>query len=289
MEQSVGNPREPVVLQARDVSFDWAHTHRYYMDDDPVATHLMNILHLFLPEGEEWFCRVFKEALPMIHDPELRRDVLGFIGQEAMHARSHTGVHDYLHAQKLDIQPFIDHAEYGFRVAVDKRCSDSLNSLVERLAIIAAIEHLTAYLGDWVLTESALDRGDIDPTMLDLLRWHGAEEVEHRSVAFDVLQYFDARRSRRIRAYLLALPVITLMWWRGVSHLLRHDPQAALNRMRVRDFRAVTRKGLFPSFTGILRGSWQYFGRDFHPSQTCSTELAVAYLAASPAARAASK
>ena len=74
-----------------------------------------------------------------------------------------------------------------------------------------------------------------------------------------------------------------------MSHLLRHDPQAALNRMRVRDFRAVTRKGLFPSFTGILRGSWQYFGRDFHPSQTCSTELAVAYLAASPAARAASK
>ena len=32
------------------------------------------------------------------------------------------------------------------------------NHLVERLAIIAAIEHITAFLGDWVLNAKGLDK-----------------------------------------------------------------------------------------------------------------------------------
>ncbi len=70
------------------------------------------------------------------------------------------------------------------------------NHLIERLAIIAAVEHITAFLGDWVLNADGLDRAGIHPTMLDLLRWHGAEEVEHRSVAYDVMRYFVASASR---------------------------------------------------------------------------------------------
>jgi uncharacterized protein len=28
-----------------------------------------------------------------------------------------------------------------------------------------------------------------DPVMLDMLRWHGAEEVEHKAVAFDTMKH----------------------------------------------------------------------------------------------------
>ena len=37
-----------------------------------------------------------------------------------------------------------------------------------------------------------------DPVMLDLLRWHGAEEVEHRSVAFELFQHVSGSYVRRV-------------------------------------------------------------------------------------------
>ncbi|GGF91266.1 metal-dependent hydrolase [Rhodococcoides trifolii] len=279
-----------VDLQARNVSFDWSAMRMHYFDDDVVATHLINVMHLFLPEGEEWFVRVFKEALPLINDEKLRRDVVGFIGQEAMHAQAHSGVHTFLTDKGLDPTRYVEQMEYIFRTALGKRPTDTKNSLVERLSYIAAIEHLTAFLGHWVLTEKRLDSAAIDPTMLDLVRWHGAEEVEHRSVAFEVLQYFDTRRSRRIRTYIQVLPMVVIMWRRGVKFLMKNDPTIddSHREFRGRDFRAVTKRGLFPSMWDVVKVSSHYFSKSYHPSQEGSTAVAVAYLAASPAARAAS-
>ena len=99
------------------------------------------------------------------------------------------------------------------------------NHLVERLAIIAAIEHITAFLGDWVLNAKGLDKAGMHPTMLDLLRWHGAEEVEHRSVAYDVMRYFDKRETRRIRTQIVVTPVLVWLWIRGTRFLMRNDPE----------------------------------------------------------------
>ncbi|EJO52149.1 metal-dependent hydrolase domain protein [Burkholderia multivorans ATCC BAA-247] len=49
--------------------------------------------------------------------------------------------------------------------------------------MIASLEHFFGYLGNGVLNAHGLDAGKADPTMVDLLRWHGAEELEHRTVA----------------------------------------------------------------------------------------------------------
>jgi predicted metal-dependent hydrolase len=286
---SATDPGE-VDLHARNVAFDWSAMRMHYFDDDVVATHLINVMHLFLPEGEEWFVRVFKEALPLINDEKLRRDVVGFIGQEAMHAQAHSGVHTFLTEKGLDPTKYVEQMEYIFRTALGKRHTDTKNSLVERLSYIAAIEHLTAFLGHWVLTEKRLDSANIDPTMLDLIRWHGAEEVEHRSVAFEVLQYFDTRRARRIRTYLQVLPMVVIMWRRGVKFLLANDPTLTDSQRTfdAKKFRSVTARGLFPSIRDVLKVSTHYFSKSYHPSQEGSTDVAVAYLASSPAARAAS-
>ncbi len=58
-------------------------------------------------------------------------------------------------------------------------------------------------LGDWALNATALDAAGADPTMMDLLRWHGAEEVEHRAVAFDLFTHLDGRYLRRVCAMLV--------------------------------------------------------------------------------------
>lgn len=66
---------ERLVLEARDVSFDWATLPFHYVPGEPFVTHVLNVLHLLLPAGEEFFIEAFKRALPLIKDDQLRLDV----------------------------------------------------------------------------------------------------------------------------------------------------------------------------------------------------------------------
>ena len=95
--------------------------------------------------------------------------------------------------------------------------------LYRRLADVAALEHFTAVLGQWVLQNRGLDYAGTDPMMLDLLRWHGAEEVEHRSLVFDVYQNVCGNYS--IRAFSMLLRAPRLWWWMaGARYLMANDP-----------------------------------------------------------------
>ncbi|POM24586.1 putative metal-dependent hydrolase [Actinomadura rubteroloni] len=286
-------PDEPegIVLQARDVRFDWTGVPLHWIPRDPVASHLINVLHLLLPAGEEWFIRVFKQALPYIRDDRLREDVLGFIGQEAVHATSHEGVLEHFGAQGLDVGPFVRQVDFMFEGLLGDRdlTGEPLRAwLFERVAIIAAIEHFTGVLGDWVLNASALDRAGADPTMLDLLRWHGAEEVEHRHVAHDLFMHLDGSYAARLRAMSETLFMLGSLWQRGHRYLLAADPVV---RGRVRGglghLRRTGPAGLSPSRRALFASIRRYLRRDYTPLNEGSTVQALAYLASSPAAQAA--
>ncbi|MCO1578432.1 metal-dependent hydrolase [Crossiella sp. SN42] len=280
-----------LVLSARDVHFDWSRTPLHWVPGEPFATHIINVMHLLLPEGERWFVKVFQQALPLIRDAELREQVIGFVGQEAVHAESHQGAQEHLRAQGIDPDPYVRQVEWMFARILGDRDLDARGQrawLVERLAYVAAVEHVTAFLGQWILDARGLDRAGADPTMLDLLRWHGAEEVEHRSVAFDLYTHVDSSYLRRLRAMVIVGPVLVLLWVRGLKHLLRADPELGGRvRPRWRDVSRGARKGLLPSYGQLLRKMATFFRRSYHPSQEGSTAQAVAYLATSPAARAA--
>lgn len=65
---------ERLVLEPRDVEFDWTNLPFHYVPNEPMATHVLNVLHMLLPAGEEFFVRVFKKTLPLIKDDQLRLD-----------------------------------------------------------------------------------------------------------------------------------------------------------------------------------------------------------------------
>jgi hypothetical protein len=154
--------------------------------------------------------------------------------------------------------------------------------LIARLSTIAAIEHFTAVLGDWILNESAgLDAAGADAAMLDLLRWHGAEEVEHRSVAFDVYQHLSGNYARRVVSMVAIAVVLTLGFALGGSLLLSAD-QTTSRRFSLREFRRAGKRGHLPTYSFALRAIPTYLRRDYHPSREGSTEVALAYLASSP-------
>lgn len=282
-------------ITARRVRFDWADTPLHWVPGDPQTTHTVNVLHLLLPAGERWFCRVFREALPLVTDDTLRSDVKGFIGQESVHARAHDGVLDWLHDEGLDARPFTRRVEWMFEVLLGDRPYGIGPTgpafvrrawLRRRLAIIAAIEHFTAVMGGWILAAEPLDRAGADPTMMDLLRWHGAEEVEHRSVAFDLATHLGVSRAGRVVAMLLSFVTMSVLWIGGVVYFMRHDPLRP-GPTTWAEFRRAGRQGRLPRFVTMLAAVPRFLAPGFHPSREGSTEVALAYLASSPAAAAA--
>ncbi len=152
---------------------------------------------------------------------------------------------------------------------------------------MSAIEHYTAVLGEWVLNSAAHDAIGTDPVMLDMLRWHGAEEVEHKAVAFDTMQHLRAGYWRRARAQLVVGPAMVLLWIRGVRFLYSVDPCLPPGtKPRWLDYFRAARRGLVPGPLRFARAVGDYYRPGFHPSQLGGLGLAVDYLAVSPAARA---
>ncbi|MFF0184648.1 metal-dependent hydrolase [Streptomyces sp. NPDC005244] len=284
-------------IAPRRVSFDWEDTPLHWIPDEPTATHVINVLHLLLPAGERWFVKVFKEALPLVRDPELLEDVKGFMGQEATHSVQHAYVLDHLAAQRLDTADFTKYVDFLFEKLLGDEPPRGVpvpagEWLRFRLSVIAAIEQFTAVLGDWVLATEGLDLADADEVMLDLLRWHGAEEVEHRAVAFDMYQHCGgegaARYARRVAGMAVTAPMMLYLWGWGAAYLIRRDPRLA-GRLRysLAEHNRAVRKGLLPTWKELGAAVPRYLRRSYHPSREGSLRRAVEYLAQSPAARSA--
>ncbi|MEU4453277.1 metal-dependent hydrolase [Nocardioides sp. NPDC023903] len=279
---------EALAIHARDVSFDWTDVPTEYIPGRPYATHFWNVMHLVLPEGERAMADVLGRALPQIEDPRLAEELVGFIGQEETHASSHESFRIYLEKNGFDIpeimrlmeflmdQVFGDHGLKG-------RAGEAW--FHERLGIYAAAEHFTATVGEWLLDNERFDEIGVDPTMLDLLRWHGAEEMEHRNVAFDVFQYVDGSYARRVRTALLASAGLLVLWLYTSSWMYANDPSVTRPRWTWPiEFVKDTRKGLIPGLKFIFKEIPQYLRPGFHPSQMGPIDKAVRYLAQSPAA-----
>ncbi|WP_330179681.1 metal-dependent hydrolase [Nocardia sp. NBC_01503] len=286
-------PTEPgeVAIAARNVTFDWADTPLHWMPDEPVASMVINAFNLLLPEGERMFCRTFNEALPLVRDEKLREEMIGFIGQESMHAETHNQVlEEVLRVHGIDIGPYQEQMEFLFRrlLGPDESANPIARHqrLLERLNVIAVLEHFFAWLGVWVLNAD-LERHRADPRMADLFRWHGAEEVEHRNVAHDVAAYFRIGYLRRTLPIVLAFPIFLLLMLRGAKFLIRQDPNLpnlGHFRLTVRILGAMWR-GALPGVPSLLWGMLSMFNPWYSPSNMGSTAQAVAYLATSPATR----
>lgn len=158
--------------------------------------------------------------------------------------------------------------------------------MLEQVSFIAAIEHYTAVMGEWILNSPQLDAVGADPVMLDMLRWHGAEEVEHKAVAFDTMKHLRAGYWRQVRAQLTVTPVMLLLWIRGVRFMYSVDPYLPPGtKPRWRDYFKAARRGLRPA-AAAASGRGALLQAGFSPVPAGRAGAAVDYLAVSPAARA---
>ena len=280
-----------VELHARNVEFDLSETPLHWIPDHPVASNFITVLNLLLPEGERWFVETFNEALPMIKDEALAADMRGFIGQEAMHAEAHDrAVEEWLNRHGIDAKPYTDQMEWIFRRVLGPKEGDSTpeerqKHLIERLWLVAAIEHYTAILGDFALNCTWAENG-ADPNMMDLFVWHGAEEVEHRAVAHDAAAYFTDTMFHRGRAMALAMPFLALLLLRGFRFIMSQDESVDIGMVgKWTGYFRGARAGVLPKIRSVVGATFTYFRPGFTPTDIGDTAQAVAYLASSPGAR----
>ncbi|WP_428343019.1 metal-dependent hydrolase [Mycobacterium sp.] len=283
----------PVQIQARKVRFDVTDVPLHWIPGHPVASNVIGLLNLILPAAERWFVATYNEALPLVKDPKLAEDMRGFIGQEGAHAEVHERLlHEFMEQRGIDPTLMLSQMEYVFTKVLSPSTSEDpkrrMNHLCDRLWFIAALEHYTAVMGDFALNCTWDDYG-ADSTMADVFRWHGSEEVEHRSVAHDVAVYFHDSYVDRIGAMVMAMIGIYSFFQRGASFLMKADPNVDIGWWKTQRLRARDSKlGLLPKYRKLFgSNTLAYFRPGFTPEQMGSTAQAVAYLARSPAARAA--
>ena len=285
------NPGKQPALQQRKVRFDFSDTPLHWVPNEPEASHIMNGLHLLLPAGEFWFCKVYNKALPQVSDPGLREDVRGFVLQEAQHARAHgSALTPYLRRHGIDPRPFTRKVDWLFDKLLcdyplgENRLSRRLQAwwLRQRVGLIAAVEHFTCVLGDWVVKSRGLDHAD--PVMLDLLRWHGAEEVEHRCVAHDLHVHLGGSLAMRWLFMLIASPALLYLFSDAMKVMMRQDPATRYRLGFLRMWHDLGKRGLLPSTASVGRSVLRYFDPRFHPRIEGDLQAALDYLASSPAA-----
>jgi predicted metal-dependent hydrolase len=267
MTRSLSRP----VVRSRPPTVDFGTVlPRHWLGGQAVITHVVNGVNLLFPGGERFFIRTVARYLDRIGDPEQQAAVRCFLGQEGQHAQAHEAYFAAMEAQGYRIRPFLALYE---RIAFG--IIEPLTGPEMRLATTAACEHFTAILAADVFERRLLDLAP--ESVRDLLYWHAAEELEHKHVAYDVLQTVDPRYGLRVAGLAMAVAILGGFWTAATLLLLWQDWQdrvptgPADRRVQSHIFRDV-----------FLAGIADYLRPGFHPDQRDDRHLAQAYLSGLP-------
>ena len=198
---------EPLPIR-RDIRFDLPADRiaDWHTEAGPIFTALLNTFSIVLPIGERFFIDAVRAHRDLVEDPELKKAVTAFIGQEAMHGREHEDYNSALFARN-PIAPKFESFVLGVFGLMKKHLPASYS-----LSATIALEHFTALLADSVLQIPELFDG-AEEHYANIWRWHAFEETEHKAVAYDV---WNTAMGQGIYAYLLrsfGLVAATIVFW----------------------------------------------------------------------------
>lgn len=234
---------------------------KYWFDNDPVKTRMLEAVCATFPEGEKYFIQSVRHFREKIQSPKLKEEVRQFIRQESQHGIIHTQFNDLLRQQGLPISK-LEEALKQKLAFNQKKLSPEMN-----LAITAACEHLTACFVDCFFRNHETMAGVKDARVLAMLAWHSIEEMEHKSVAYDVMEYVArVPYFQRVGAMLFLTADMTRELISNTNAFLKADGFGLPKRVK------HIARGLHWGFNrkGILAPmakTWlEYFLPDFHPS-----------------------
>ena len=244
---------------AESLGRDWFAGH-------PFKTAWFNAMSITFPLGEKFFIDSVRYYADQIEDPKLQAEIRNFCGQEGFHRREHERYNQELCRRRgYDL----DYLEGRLERNIER--AKKMLSPLEQLASTAALEHITAIMAESGLSPDNPMIQSQDPAMQALWDWHAAEEMEHKSVAFDVYRAVGGDEKLRKRALRQATFFLFVDILGGLIHMLRRDQQLWSWRNRKEGFQFLFAQG------GILRRIWpaykDYFRDGFHPWQRDTEDL----------------
>ncbi len=182
----------------------------------PEFAAMANGLSLLMPYAEPLFIKAVRSGLDEL-DPAHQARVEDYIRQEVGHHREHARFNQIIRAR----HPGVARVERWM-----KRCADWVSGTRSRgynLAFSAGGEIMSFLLARWVDEHSGELFAGADPVATTLFLWHLSEEVEHKSVAFDVYEEIDGSKLRYGLAMVQGTALLGFFVWSAALVMLRDD------------------------------------------------------------------
>lgn len=255
-EKSYQNRPKAKGITVRRLQFNPKKISRHYFANSPIMSHMLTALSSTFPIGEQFFVHSVRNVRDRVSDEKLQAEIAAFIGQEAMHSKAHTEFNDAWRRDDYNLDRF---------QAWLARKDSYVKSLHPKyqLAITCAFEHFTALLGGYILRHPEV-LSSLDEDAMKLWVWHAIEEIEHRSVAFDVYQqvYHDDQVRRLImRSVTTGFASLTFY---SATRLFLQDRKKSLPKVGGNVFGLYL---LAKMLIQMLPEYFSYYKKDFHPSE----------------------
>jgi len=175
--------------------------------EDPAAESYLVAFSLTMPYLEPYLIRTYRSIVDDITDATLAGDVRNFIGQEAQHFQNHRRVNEMIKGQlgpsvAAELQTVED------RLDADYRRFNAEKSRRFNLVYAEGFEAMTCAMAMTMFADASAgtgmgSNGRFGPWQ-NLWAWHAAEEIEHRTVAFNVYEHLEGSWPYRVAGSLRA-------------------------------------------------------------------------------------
>ena len=254
--------KEPIQVRMNlDFGFKSDDIPKYWAAGDPFQTRLMDAVQATFPDGERYFIASVNAFRKDIADPEMLEEVKDFSHQEGQHGRVHTDFNDRLARQGVPVKSLTGYTKKITEIRL-RRYSASYN-----VALTAAFEHFTAMMADVFFARKEVLAG-ADERVRAMMAWHAVEEMEHKAVAFDVMQKVaKVGYLKRVTAMTHAIFSFSLFCIMSPWFMLKADGFGFRERLgmywRGMLWAYGPRKGIF---TRMLPMLLKYYKPGFHPT-----------------------
>jgi predicted metal-dependent hydrolase len=255
----------PTTITVREgLDFDLAGAiPRHWFGGDAFKTRFFDAMSTLFPEGERFFIACVRDFKDQLHTPEQRQACLDFARQEAQHSKVHMAFNHRLAAQGVKVDRIMANQRRHLFDGARQRLSKA-----HTLAITAASEHLTALMADGFVARTDQFR-HADPRIRAMYVWHAIEEVEHKGVAFDLMQQVaHVGYGLRVWALIVVSIQFPLFAFQILNHMLKVDGFTRRQRW------ALWLKGLYWLYGPgglmgpLLKPYLAWFKPGFHPWQS---------------------
>lgn len=256
MDGSFGFQQEIIPRKGPDFGLE-GDIPKYWFGGDAFRTRFFDAMSLLFPEGEKFFIQCVRDYREKITDPQLLSQVKDFTYQEGQHGMVHNAYNRRIAGQGVAVDAIVDQEKrmLGF---FRRRLPASWT-----IAHTAAVEHMTAIMAHSFMKHSDVF-ADADERMRALYVWHGVEEIEHKGVAYDVMQKVaKSGYIARITTMLYVTLFFPLHTFLIMGHMFKVDG--------VRNRLGVWARGLWWLYgprgimTRLLPHYLAYFKPGFHP------------------------